>query len=85
MSKKSDRDKATTAMELSRHIGATVLAGLGPETQGAVLADLLAIWLSGFPRQAREEMLQAHLAGMRPLIEMNERIRFGEAGHPQNA
>ena len=59
-----------------------LLAGKPPELQGAVLADLLAIWLAGHTvqgdpaatRQLRTEVLEAHLAGMRPLIAVNAKI-----------
>jgi hypothetical protein len=79
----SNYNKASLAMEIAKQIH-PFLAGLNPEIQGAVLADLLATWLAGFPQQGREVMLQMHLAGMRPLIEVNEKIQFGKAGHPHN-
>ena len=80
---KPNKSLAREASVISNKIE-PMLAGLDPRVQGAVLADLLATWLAGFPRHGRELMLQAHLEGMRPLIEVNEKIRFGEAGHPYN-
>ena len=62
-----------------------ILHGNGPDVQGAVLADLLAIYLAGFPQQARKRILEAHIFGMYPLIAVNEKILFGEAGHPYNS
>ena len=58
------------------------LAGHLPEIQGAVLADLLAIWLAGHAPGIREEILALHLDAVRDLIPVNEKILFGERGHP---
>lgn len=64
-----------------------VLAGHGPEVQGAVLADLLATYLAGHfvaegeddnPAQTadlREQLLQLHVAAVRTLIPVNEAIQ----------
>ena len=76
---------ASQAMELSREISLKLqpmLKGHPPELQGAVLADLLAIFLAGHAPQIREEILRVHLAQMRPLIAVNEKIIFGGKGHP---
>lgn len=62
-----------------------VLVGKPPEIQGAVLADLLAMWLAGHPSFARDEVLAQHIELVLELIEPNEKILFGEAGHPQKA
>ena len=59
-----------------------LLAGRSPDVQGAVLADLTAIWLAGHPPQIRSEMLEHQIQYIRVLIEANDRIMFGEAGHP---
>lgn len=51
-----------------------LLAGRPPPVQGAVLAELLSIWLAGHhPAQIREPLLQAHLQTVRSLIPVNER------------
>lgn len=70
----NDNDKdfgsmATRAMEIVKQIE-PLLAGAGPDIQGAVLADLLATWLAGHPAEMREDMLQLHLEAMQPLIEL---------------
>ena len=59
-----------------------ILANNPPEVQGAVLADLLAIWLSGHAPFTRDKILQAHIQGMWDLIAINERLIFGDGGHP---
>jgi hypothetical protein len=59
-----------------------LLAGLPPEVQGAVLADLTAIWLAGHAGFLRGELLDMQVATIRRLIPVNENLMFGEAGHP---
>jgi hypothetical protein len=59
------------------------LKGYPPELQGAVLADLLSIWLAGHAPIVREEILQLHIAHVRERIEINEKLILGEQGHPQ--
>jgi hypothetical protein len=59
-----------------------ILAGQPPEIQGAVLADLLAIWLAGHhvagderaTQALRAEMLAAHLQGVAELVPVNAKI-----------
>lgn len=57
-----------------------LLAGLGPEIQGSVLADLTSMWLAGFQGPdaeiMRQELLQAHIALVETLIPVNEIILF---------
>lgn len=82
-----ERDMASRAMELSRQISLKLqpmLKGHPPELQGAVLADLTAIWLAGHPPVVREEILQIHVREIRELIMVNEKIIFGERGQPQS-
>jgi hypothetical protein len=78
---------ATVAMELSKEISLKLqpmLKGHDPSLQGAVLADLAAIWLAGWPPAAREALLEIHVQKIRELIEVNEKIIFGGKGHPQS-
>jgi len=53
-----------------------VLHGHGPIVQGAVLADLLAMWLAGHvgsgAAELREHLLADHMKLVRKLIEVNE-------------
>jgi hypothetical protein len=59
-----------------------LLSGRPPETQGAILADLLAIWLAGHhiagdveaTRTLRADILAAHLQLLPQLVEINARI-----------
>jgi hypothetical protein len=59
-----------------------LLAGHVPEVQGAVLADLLAIWLAGHhvagdedaTRKMRAELLAMHCTKVRELTSINAKI-----------
>jgi hypothetical protein len=63
-----------------------LLAGRSPQTQGAALADLLAIWLAGHvvegnPAETdtlRDELLEAHIEAVRRLIPINSRQIHGD-------
>jgi hypothetical protein len=59
-----------------------LLAGQSPDVQGAVLADLLAIWLAGHhvegdenaTRTLRAELLADHCFAVRQLVLVNAKI-----------
>lgn len=53
-----------------------LLGGKPPELQGAVLADLLAIFICGHHPLIREEVLRLHIEAVRSLIPENERMLF---------
>lgn len=55
-----------------------MLHGLGSEIQGAVLLELTSVWLVGHLPSIREEVLQHWLQTLRPMIEVNEKILFGD-------
>jgi len=63
-----------------------LLSGRSPQTQGAALADLLAMWLAGHIVQGnpaatdelREELLEAHTAVVRKLIPVNSHAIHGD-------
>ena len=57
-----------------------VLAGHPPELQGAVLADLLAMWIAGHHPVLRDEILTLHIDGVRKLIAPNEAAIFDQRG-----
>jgi hypothetical protein len=73
---------------MTRDVGAVVnqirpiLAGRPPEMQGAILADLLAIWLAGLhvagdvaqTRKLRAEMLAMHVSTVEELTAVNAEI-----------
>jgi hypothetical protein len=68
-------------MELVKRIS-PLLKGKAPPVQGAVLADLLAMWLAGHwipgdadeTRAAREAVLANHIQVVRELMEENAKI-----------
>lgn len=72
--------EAGEAQRLVLAIG-PMLAGRPSTTQGAVLADLLAIWLAGHvavgdpeaTAELREAMLAAHMKAVRLLIPINHK------------
>jgi hypothetical protein len=53
-----------------------ILAGNPGQIQGAVLADLLAIFLAGHAPPLREQILAIHLETVRRLIPVNEAMIF---------
>jgi hypothetical protein len=73
----SDVDKVAEAFEAILPL----LAGLPPQEQGAILADLLATWLVGHsignPKataRLRRDLLNHHVAVVRKLVPVNEDI-----------
>lgn len=64
------------------------LAGQGPMVQGAILADLTAIWLAGHvvpgdaaaTKRLRDKILRAHITGVWDLVPVNEPERRNERG-----
>lgn len=66
------------------HELSSVLSGHSPDIQAVALADALAVYLCGWPREARAEILDDMLAAVRDLVPVRERQIFGPAGHPSN-
>lgn len=52
-----------------------LLKGHDPRVQGAVLSDLVAIWIAGHAPALREQMIQLHLATVRDLVPNAEERR----------
>jgi len=75
------RDDALLVGEISERIK-PFLAGQSPEIQGAVLCDLLSLWLAATHPGLREELLQMHIAFVREMVPSSERQIFGEGGFP---
>jgi hypothetical protein len=48
-----------------------LLGGQHPAVQGAVIADLLAIWLAGHQHDIREALLDSHIQHVRELVPVN--------------
>jgi hypothetical protein len=59
-----------------------LLAGKSPELQGAVLADLLALFIAGHHPGLREEILLLHIEAVRALVEPNEAMMFPDGLPP---
>lgn len=59
-----------------------LLGGHPPEVQGAVIADLLAIWLASHAPELRETALTFHIDMVRLLTATEEALIFGADGHP---
>jgi hypothetical protein len=74
-------EQANEAMALVNEIR-PLFAGKSAQTQGAVLADLLAMWLAGHVIQGdpegtksfREQALEIHIVGVKALIDINYKI-----------
>jgi hypothetical protein len=66
-----ESEQGEEAVRLAKQAGA-FLAGRGPAMQGAILADLLAMWLAGHPAEVRESILDLHLEAVRLLVPVNE-------------
>lgn len=61
-----------------------ILHGRDPAVQSAIVADLLSMFLAGFPDFAREEVLEQHLDLVRKLVPVNENILYNGGKHPQS-
>jgi len=59
-----------------------ILAGHAPNLVGAVLADLLAIFMAGLHPALREEILEMHIKSVRGLIPINEARMREEGRYP---
>jgi hypothetical protein len=74
-------EQATEVLALVREIR-PLLAGRDASVQGAVLADLLAMWLAGHvqlgepeaTKRIRARMLETHIVGVKALIDINYQI-----------
>jgi hypothetical protein len=82
---KMSDDQAARLVEQMTDRMKDMLAGFPPEVQGAMLADLTAIWLAGHAPQVRRAIYDVHMETLWPLVEANEKIIFGGKGHPMQA
>ena len=74
----SMRDHTDLVQEIVERIKPE-LAGRSPQIQGAVLCDLLAIFLAGHPSEPpelREEIFDLHLATVRKLVEHYDKVYY---------
>jgi hypothetical protein len=72
MTEDEDREEIMRrALAVSQQIE-VLLHGQGPHVQGAVLAQLTAMWVCGFhPKEARRQIFEDHCSSMRVMIEMD--------------
>jgi hypothetical protein len=75
-------DHAADALEVERVVEKIkpLLAGRSPDVQGAILADLLALYIAGHHPAMREEVMQLTIETARKLIEPNEQAIFEQRG-----
>lgn len=74
----------TDIMEVGKIVEAIrpLLAGKGAHIQGAVIADLVAIYLAAHAPFIREQTLALLLKTIDGLIGINEKIMFPDGKHP---
>jgi len=58
------------------------LAGYSPALQGAVLSDLVAIWIVGHHPALRQIIFDMHVAAVPGLVDINDKLIYGEDGFP---
>jgi hypothetical protein len=59
-----------------------LMAGHGPAMQGAVLADLISLWVAGHAPDSREGMMKLLFDHVTALVPESDKELFGERGHP---
>ena len=59
-----------------------LLAGRDPSVQGAVLCELLSLWLAGHSPMIRKAMFAMHFKAVQEMIPISEKELFGDHGHP---
>jgi hypothetical protein len=57
-----------------------LLRGWGPEVQGAVLAELAALWIAGHRPDFRQQVFDVWTATVQSLVPIAERELFGDKG-----
>jgi hypothetical protein len=70
-------DAAKRTLEICQKIH-PLLRGIGPEIQGAVLAELTSLWLAGHHPDVRDEMWTMHQLAVWDLLQVNRKIVRGE-------
>jgi hypothetical protein len=76
------KEQTIRSQELVKQIE-PLLAGKGPEVQGAALLDLVATWLAGHHPDQRNQVLLLFMASIIKLTDVNEKLIFGESGFPK--
>ncbi len=62
------------------HAIGPLLHGKGPDLQHAVLADLVARWITGYRPSQRAHLLARHVQAVRDLIELKEEAQSARNG-----
>lgn len=60
-----------------------LLAGRAPQQQGAVLLDLVAIWVVGHHPAMRNEVLELWVKAVKGMVPVVHEELYGEDGFPQ--
>lgn len=81
---KADNEETKRQFNMMEDAIRPLLAGHEPGLQGAVLADLVALWVAAHAPPLREEMLDGLITLIRSLISVNDQMMFGPKGHPYN-
>jgi hypothetical protein len=82
MGEETSNAQAIRSQELVKLIE-PLLAGKGPEVQGAVLVDLVATWLAGHHPNLRATVLAEFMVTLVRLAAVNEKLIFGDRGFPK--
>lgn len=75
-------DETMLCVELSRKVR-DILAGKGPKVQGAVLADLVSIWLVGHQKKDREEVFAQWIKLIQDFMPESIKEIFGGGDPPE--
>lgn len=69
------------AMALMKKIE-PLLQGKGPDIQGSVCLNLVAVFVAGHHPDLRDGQIEAFMAGLRALVPIVAREKFGPTGWP---
>jgi len=67
-----DEEVARRAMRLATRLYTQRLATQPPQLQGAIIADLMAMFLARFPAQLRADLLEGHVATVIKMIPIRD-------------
>jgi hypothetical protein len=80
----SDNETLSTQAEEVVEQIKPILAVCSPQMHGAVLANLVAIWLAGLPHDDRTAAMTVLLNTVFKLVPIEEHDMFGDHGHPRS-
>jgi len=80
-----DDEKARRAMKLATRIYTQRLATQPPQLQGAIIADLMAMFLARFPSELRADLLEGHVATVIKMIPIRDKqLQTAQGGNETN-